>query len=160
VSIGLHGDFWSINLVATKTQGTRALDGIGKYDRGDIKLALLLAHLAMLVAGAALCVFAYEAIGVTLFVAGAFFLVLSRVDEFVDVTSGRHVMDEAECVRRMIARVTRRQSMLSEIARANAGEWSRDELQLVNEVFRRIDAEERDVDDVILELRDRVCARA
>jgi fructosamine-3-kinase len=50
VSIGLHGDLWSINLVATKTQGTRALDGIGEYDRGDIKLALLLAHLAMLVA--------------------------------------------------------------------------------------------------------------
>ncbi|MDR5734040.1 hypothetical protein QCE47_17160 [Caballeronia sp. LZ025] len=62
------------------------MDGIGKYHRGDIKLPLLLAHLAMLVAGAALCGSAYEAIGVTLFVAGAFFLLLSRVDEFVDVT--------------------------------------------------------------------------
>ncbi|MDR5734039.1 hypothetical protein QCE47_17155 [Caballeronia sp. LZ025] len=60
----------------------------------------------------------------------------------------------------MIARVTRRQSMLSEIARANTGEWSRDELQLVSVVFRRIDAEEHDVEDVMLELRDRVCARA
>jgi hypothetical protein len=136
------------------------MDGIGKYDRGDIRLALLLAHLAMLVAGAALCVLAYEAVGVTLFVAGAFFLLLSRVDEFVDVTSGKLVTDEAERVRSMIARVARRQSMLREIERANAGEWSRDELQLVNEVFRRIDAEERDVDDVILELRDRVRVRA
>jgi hypothetical protein len=136
------------------------MDGIGKYDRGEMKRALLIAHLSMLPLGAASCVFGNEAIGVTLLCAGALFLLLSRVGEFVDVGPGRHAAHEAETVQRMVACVTRRQAMLDEIARANAGEWSRDELRVVNEVFRRIDSEEGEVDRLIHRLRERVRAQS